>query len=228
MSEKKIEAISLRNRGFSIRDIELKLSVPRSTLSYWFKTVELTNKQKANLKRRWELGLIKARTIAADWHREEKKKRLKEAHDSAEKIIKDLNFKDRSIIELALAMLYLGEGAKSSDDTAMGNSDPLILNVFVSILINFYKVNPEKIKCSLYLRADQKSEEMKKFWSKSLNLPIQNFVYVNLDKRTSGSKTFDSYRGVCMVRCGNVAIKRKLLYISRGFCEEILKICRRV
>lgn len=224
MSKNKAFAVKLRKKGLSMRNIGNRLGIARSTLSNWFKNIDLTDKQKEKLKKQWGLGLIKARKKASEWHKTQKEKRLIEARLTAQQVLDKLNLGNSNIIELALAMLYLGEGIKSSDDTAIGNSDPLILKTFVHILINYYKINPAKIKCGLNLRADQNPKKIRSFWSKTLNLPIKNFTYINIDKRTIGSKTYSYYKGVCLVRCGNVAIQRKLLNISKEFCERIIKI----
>lgn len=119
-------------------------------------------------------------------------------------------------------MLYLGEGIKSNDDTGLGNSDPVVVKTFTELIISLYKIDRSKFRCSLFLRADQDDNELKRFWSKFLNLPLTCFKYVHKDQRTLGSTTFKDYKGVCSVACGNVAIKRKLLNISKAFCAEIL------
>ena len=48
--ELKSKAVRLRKSGKSIRFIEGKLGIPKSTLSGWFKNIELSNKQKKVLK----------------------------------------------------------------------------------------------------------------------------------------------------------------------------------
>lgn len=223
--DKKEEAIKLRRQGLSIRIIENKLSIPRSTLSEWFKNIKLTRRQKNKLLDRWKKGLILAREKAGQWHRAEKEKRLLRAKNEAGQVLDRLNLYDKNILELALAMLYMGEGIKSNAETGIGNSDPLLLKAFLHILSkNFNNVDITKIRCELYLRADQDAQEIKNFWAKELKLPLENFRYVHFDKRTEGSKTFPNYRGVCMLRCANVAIQRKLLNISKGFCERIIKL----
>lgn len=219
--DKKEKSIELRKRGLSIGNIESKLGIPRSTLSGWFKKVQLTKRQREKLRRRWENGLVKAREKASQWHRGQKEIRLIKAEEEAHRVINNLNFKDRNISELALAMLYMGEGIKSNSETGMGNSDPLLLKAFLQILRNNYDLDVKKIRCELYLRADQNADTLKKFWSNELKLPLENFKYIHFDKRTIGTKTFPDYKGVCMVRCSNVAIQRKLLNISRRFCEKI-------
>jgi hypothetical protein len=166
-------------------------------------------------------GLIKARRLAVRWHNNSKKQRIELAEKEGEDVLNSIKLKN-NILDIILAMLYLGEGSKKAEETSMGNSDPLILKTFLTILKNNYKINEGKIRCELYLRADQDLSEIKKFWSKELNLPLSNFKYAHFDKRTSGSPTRKNYKGVCMIRYGNVAIKRKLMYISKKLCEKII------
>ncbi len=223
-SKRKLLAIKLRKEGLSIGYIEKKLGISRSTLSGWFKNIELTSEQKKILFQRWKGGLIKARKKAVLWHNEEKNKRLQIAEEEANIVINKIDVKDKNILDLILAMLYLGEGFKSGDRTGMGNSDPLILKTFITILRNNYRLDLKDFSCYLHLRADQDPIKIKKFWSKELNIPLENFRSTSFDKRTLGSKTYPNYKGVCTIICGKVAIKRKLLYISQGLCERLIKI----
>src|SRR3989338_174851 len=220
--ELKENAIKLRQQGFSIGKIERDLGIPRSTLSGWLKNIKLTARQKEELLQNWKNGLINARRQAVIWHNAQKAERIKEAESSAKRTLKNINLNDKNILELALAFLYLGEGAKNNPETALGSSNPLILKFFLSLLKNIYNIKVEKIGCELSLRADQNPDEMKKFWSHALKIPIERFKQVHLDKRTIGSKTYQHYKGVCHLRCCNVAIQRKLISIANLFCEKII------
>jgi hypothetical protein len=221
--ELKPDATKLRKNGFSIGKIERRLGIPRSTLSGWLKNIKLSQEQKEKLLQDWKNALVKARKKAVLWHNAQKKKRLEEAKREALKTLEKINVNDLSVIELSLAMLYLGEGAKTTDQTALGSSDPLILRFFLAIVRGVYNLDIGKIRCELNLRADQDPEEMKRFWAKTLKLPLANFKYVNSDQRTIGSKTYPDYKGVCHIKCGNVAIQRKLIHISNLFCKKIIK-----
>src|SRR3989344_4041694 len=169
----KQEAISLRKIGNSIRDVEISLGIPRSTLSGWFKSVELTHRQKINLKNRHKENLIKAREKAIIWHNNQKINRIMDAERKA---------------------------------------DTLLLKI---------KIN--KIAFYLHLRSDQNPRYMKKYWSVELNVPIERFGKVSIDKRTLKTKTYSHYKGVCVINCGNVAIQRKLVYIGRKFCKKTIE-----
>jgi len=221
--EYKDKIIDLRKQGFSMNMIENRYGIPRSTQSGWFKNVRLTSTQKKKLLQNSKSTLIAARKKAVLWHNTQKEKRLKEAENQATEIIKSLDIADKKLLELTLAILYMGEGTKRKLETSIGSSDPLILKFFLATLKTLYNFDFKKIKCQLNLRADQNPEKMKHFWSKELNVPINNFGYVNLDKRTIGSKTYPQYKGVCHVLCGNVAIQRKLMYLSEIFCRKVIK-----
>src|SRR5258708_6967539 len=108
----KDQAVSLRKNGFPIREIEDKLKIPRSTLSGWFKGVKLTKKQKDKINKNWKKAIKKGREKAVIWHNKQKENRLLEAKFQANLVLKDINIEDKHILELALSMLYLGEGEK--------------------------------------------------------------------------------------------------------------------
>ena len=105
----------------------------------------------------------------------------------------------------------------------MGNSDPLIIKTFLELLRKIYGLENKTIRCQLNLRADQNPNKEKLFWSKKLGVPMKCISSVYIDKRTLGSPTRPGYHGVCSIRCGNVAIKRKLVNLGRMFCESILR-----
>jgi hypothetical protein len=220
--ELKEKAIELRRDGLSIIKIEKQLGIPRSTLSGWLKDIELTKKQKEILLKNKFDALREARKKAVIWHNAQKNKRIEEAKTGAEKTLKTINIHNNAFLELALAFLYLGEGAKKQCQTALGSSDPVILQFFLAALKNVYNINSANIKCELGLRADQDPNEMKHYWSKTLGIPIDNFKQINTDKRTIGSVTYPNYKGVCHLKCGNVAIQRKLMFLANSFCDKII------
>jgi hypothetical protein len=164
-------------------------------------------------------NLRKARKKAALWHKTDKLNRLKKTEDEAKDIINKIDISNKDTSTLALSLIYLCEGFKG-DETRMGNSDPLILKFFVFCLQDIFSVPASKMACELHLRADQDESTMKKYWSSELGIPLNQFNKTSFDKRTLGSSTFEKYKGVCVVSCGNVAIKRKLIYLSRKFCEQ--------
>ena len=221
--ELKPQAIKLRKNGASIRRIEHSLTVPRSTLSGWLKDIKITSKQENQLTQDWKQGLVRARQKATLWHNRQKETRLQEAKEAAAKTLNKIDAEDISILELALSFLYLGEGTKKSPQTALGSSDPNILKFFLSAIKKIYNLDEKKLRYELYLRADQKPDKIKIFWSRTLRVPIKNFKLVNLDKRTKGTRTYPDYKGVCSIQCGHVAIQRKLINLANLFSQKIIE-----
>ena len=221
----KQNATRMRQRGASIRDIETRLGIPRSTLSYWMQHIKLSDYHLASLKRRADQALITARIGAVKWHNAQKAARIEQASHEARQTLSRIDLTDNAVLELTLAILYLGEGMKKSGTTAMGNSDPLILRFFVRTLQRLYGVPTTDMKCELHLRADQDPRKMTRYWSTNLGIPMSNFGKPYIDNRTLGRTTYPHYKGVCIVCCSRVAIQRKLVYIATTFCKETAEQC---
>ncbi|PJE76055.1 hypothetical protein COV04_01790 [Candidatus Uhrbacteria bacterium CG10_big_fil_rev_8_21_14_0_10_48_11] len=63
---------------------------------------------------------------------------------------------------------------------------------------------------------------MKKYWARELQLPLSCFRQVNIDQRTKGTETYSSYKGVCHIRCGSVAVQRKLMSLANSYMEKVI------
>lgn len=220
--ELKETAIALRKTGMSMTVIERRLGIPRSTLSGWFKTVPLTEEQRTHLMKNKQDGWAKARIRAAEVNRAQKALRLLRARQEAEKTLSEIKLSN-AVLDLAFAMLYFGEGKKSGS-TTLASSDPKILGFVLTVLNNNYKISRDMIKCELHLRPDQNIAEIKEYWSRAIDIPLENFKWVYVDKRSLGKPTYDHYKGVCVLHCGSIAIQRKLIYLYNLFCEKVANL----
>ncbi len=215
-------AFKMRRRGKTFNEITNKLGIPKTTLSYWFIGIELSSEQKALIKKNWLKAIVGSRTNAIKWHNEQKQSRILLAKNEAQDMLSRVNLDDDNYLELALAFLYLGEGSKKNWSTSLGNSDPIIIRFFLNAMRRLYNVDTNKLRIVLHLRADQDIEAMKLYWSKVLGVPTSLIKAAYLDKRTIGRPTYDDYKGVCVIDCGQVAIQRRLVWISQLFCEKII------
>ena len=207
----------MRRQGKSLPYIHTKLHIPKSTLSYWLKDVELTVAQKAKLHQNWKDALGTARLGAVKWHNEQKANRLATAKTQASHTLQKIDITDPAILELSLAVLYLAEGYKKNPETGLGSSDPATLRFFLKGIETVFDYDVSIVRCELYLRADQDPLTLKKYWAKELGLPPTNFKQVNLDQRSAGKKTYETYKGVCSLRCGNIAIRRRLVFLAEEY-----------
>jgi len=216
----KDKALDLRQKGKSIRFVEKKLDIPRSTLSGWFKNIILTDTQLKILEAQHQKGMIKGRKKAVLWHNKQKELRIKLAHEEAIETLNQIDFNNNNILEVALAMLYLGEGSKDNS-TSMGNTNPLILKFFISSMTKIFKIHKNNITCELHLRSDQNIDEIIKYWSKELTIQREKFSAVK-DKRIVKSKTYPNYHGVCVVRCAGMAVLRRIVHLGEEFSKMVI------
>lgn len=218
----KEEAVNMRQSGMSMTIIERRLGIPRSTLSGWFKDIHLSEEQRTRLMKNKRDGWQKARERAAESHRAQKALRLLEAKRQAITTLERIELSDE-MLDLALAMLYYGEGAKSGS-TSLASSDPKILRFMLYVLERNYSVTTGMIRCDLHLRMDQDRNELITYWAGQLSLPSSCFRHVAYDKRSEGKATYDHYKGVCVVYCNNIAIQRKLIYLYSLFCDRVSEV----
>ena len=220
-SNYKQEVLDLRKSGVSLPDISKKYGIARSTLSYWFKDIELGDKEKNRIKLSASERMAKSRLKAAAWHRNQKQLRLLRAENEARDIYASIE-KSSATLELALAMLYFGEGGKENS-TTMGASDAFMLEFFLVSLENLYNLDRQKFRYDLHLRDDQNNDQLKQYWSSKLGVPVAKFGYVSKDPRTIGKPTKPGYMGVCQIAVGDISILRRLKALYRVYCTEVIR-----
>jgi len=98
-------------------------------------------------------------------------------------------------------MIYWGEGVKVRGTTVdLANSDPNMVKIFLSVLRNIYRVNEARLRVLLYCYANQNVEDLKRYWSNLLKIPLNQFIkpYVRSDYKVE--KTNKMPFGVAHVR----------------------------
>lgn len=212
----KNDALKLRKSGRSYGEIReiLKAKIPKSTLSYWFKDILLSDKNKHRIKKiilsKAEEGRIKALKTNKD-------KRGLYLESIKKKVSHLPNLIDnKEIAKLALTMLYLGEGSKTRRGALMfGNSNPDIIKLFLKILRTCYDVDESKFRCTVQCRADQDPTILKEFWFDITKIPRGQFYKPRIDLRTIGRPSRKlGYKGVCRID-----------YFSADIYNELIILC---
>jgi len=221
-SHLKESALRLRKRGSSIREIETALGVAKSTLSHWFRNVKISPYYQNRLRRKSEQNLHSARLLAAKRHTALKHERIDSAKGYAKSRVIALS-DNKLALEIALAMLYLGEGSKKEKGLVLGNSNAMILNFFLSALCKLYPISKSKLRCELHLRYDQNVDAETSHWSFALGIDKSLFRRAYKDPRTSGRATYAGYHGVCVISYGDVAIQRRLMYLYELYCQKVIQ-----
>ena len=210
----KKDAIMLRKSGRTYSEItaQLGVKIPKSTLSTWFKHITLSPRQKIRLDRIIKNNIRKGVMIALASNRIKRAKYLQEVYSRVEYLGKI--FENKEVAKISLAVLYLGEGAKTRSSIMFGNSDPLIISLFLRLLRYCYSIDESKFRCTLQCRADQDIKKLEKFWSHITKIHLNKFYKAQVDPRTIGKiSKKPEYKGVCRID-----------YFSADIFNELMKI----
>lgn len=218
------KAKTLRSQGFTYTEIQdfLKIKIPKSTLSYWCKKIELPNFYNKKIKKLNKINQIKARQIAVKVIKERRNEFLESLKKENSYLLDKV--KNNDIKKIALAILYLGEGNKwkSHRGLMLGSSDPDIIYLYIKLLKSVYNISRSAMRAQILYRADQDINGLTIFWSKITGLPKESFYKCKPDSRTIGKPTKNKdYKGVCVVSCAGTKIQLELDIVARLICKGI-------
>lgn len=201
------KALNLRRQGMSYSQIKKFLRVSKSTLSYWLRDYPLS-KQRIRELRDWsEQRIEKCR----ETKRQKREKRLKEIYEIQKKLILPLNNRE---LFLAGLFLYWGEGSKNQFFMlSISNTDPSIIKFFITWLTKFLRIPRIKLKVHLHLYKDMNIEKEIQFWSKTLNIPNQQFnkPYIKKTSLNTINHKGGFGHGTCNVKIGDARLTEKIL-----------------
>lgn len=218
--KEKGRAVYLRRRGFSYSEILKEVSVAKSTLSLWLKSVGLSKRQKqrltekklAAMKRGWE-------TV----HRL-RMERWNEIKTQASQEIKKLSKKERWLLGTSL---YWAEGAKEKEHSGatgikFSNSDVFMILIFRQWLKEFFGLASESIKYELYIHDGANWKAARNFWASKLNISINKIrIYFKPRNPKPRRKNLGKeYNGLIRISVnGSIPLVRKI----SGWIEGIYR-----
>jgi len=216
--ELKLKARELRKKGLSIKEIQKRLKVSRSSVSLWVRDIRLNKKQLEKLYLNKKTGALKGSIIAA-------RNKIKEREELTQRLMKEgakeigcLSKRDRFIAGI---MLYGGEGSKTDGDVSFANSDPRFINLMMRWFREFCEVPEDKFRAHLYLHKELDEEKAKRFWSKLTKIPENQFykTYIAVNRKNRIHKNIHS-RGVLKIRFSNREAHRKIIGWIKGAIDN--------
>lgn len=212
------EARRLRREGRSLGEISEQLGPPKNTLTLWVRGVELTLEQRERILAREVEAARLGRISAAKVNRAARLARIDVERQKAQVFFDTLTDQHR-VNQVAAAMLYTGEGAKSENAFAFANSNPQVIRYWVYLLRTSFNTNEAKFRLQLMTRADQDIGELMQFWTNVTG--ITQYIKGSVDPRTVGKPTErPNYKGVCSVHYHDVSFRRYLDALARGLMER--------
>lgn len=122
--------------------------------------------------------------------------------------------------KVIVTMLYWAEGTKVRGALQFANTDPRLILLFVKLLRRCYKLDESKFRVRLHLHYYHKEKVIKDFWSKLLNIPVDQFEKT-YRKYRSKEKTFRrNFGGICFIKYYDVYLKEKIIQYGYALGEK--------
>jgi len=215
-NELKQRVIELRKQGKTYKEIVeiIKIPIPKGTMSCWCRGIPMSLDYKNKIKQNAIVNIKKAREVALKTNKAKRENYLQTITERNQDLAPLL--KDKGVAKIALTMLYLCEGSRSQRGSLMfGNSDPLIIALFLRLLRQCYSIDSQKFRCTLQCRADQDIQKLEEYWSQITNIPLTQFYKAQVDARTIGKPSKKpNYKGVCRIDYFSANIYNELKIIA--------------
>ncbi len=221
----KQKARALRLKEYSYNKISKLLSIPKSTLHYWVHDLPKSSYQ---LNPEFRLQhLARIRPLARRALQQERREWLKNIQNRALAEVDTFPLADIRVQKALAAVLYWAEGNKTDKSGfKFANTDPALALLFLTLLRNAFQIENEKIKIYLYLHHYHNKKRSVEFWSKTLDVPKEQFAKVFIKSRKGTKRKRRNFAGVCFIRYGRGAesLKQELLAIARSIQKRIANL----
>jgi hypothetical protein len=206
-SSERIQAIELRQRGFTYKEIAKYTNVSVSTLSLWLRNEEWSHKITEDNQKRVARDNSKRISLLNKARGNQYKKLYAEAERSA--VIEYKHYR-QSPLFMAGLMLYVGEGDNSDNHVIrIANARMDVHRIFIKFSMEYLGVSREKIRFWVLLYPDLEPEKCSRAWSKALKIPLSQFHKYQVIEGRSKKRTLHS--GVGNTIIGGTVLKKRLL-----------------
>jgi transcriptional regulator with XRE-family HTH domain len=203
----KEQAIALRKRGFTLREIARYTNVSVSTLSLWFKEepwskrITEDNQKRARKENSKRISLLN--TVRGNQY----KKLYAEAERSA---VTEFKHYKANPLFIAGLTLYLAHGdTKNERIIRMSSTKIEIQRIFIKFATEFLGVPREKLRFWLYISPLHDPKLVSMAWSQALKIPISQFHKYQVIHGKSTKRVLQY--GVGNTIIGSAVLKRKLM-----------------
>lgn len=158
-------ARDLRKQGLTYSEIAKQLGgiVNVRTVGEWVQDIELTEEQKARIKKvqNEKNGMVRkgrTNTFAGEWNTEQKRLRILAAEQWAEPMANKV-VESQDALLMLLAGLWAGEGSKADHVLSFPNSDPRIIQGWLGALRRCFEIEESRLRCKLMISSGMVQEQ---------------------------------------------------------------------
>lgn len=216
--ELKFQAIALRKKKKSYREIAKSIHVSKSTVSYWLHDIDWSRDIQEQLTERTRLLSQKRLIHLNELKRVKWQKVYLQAENEATREFE--KFKQNPLFVAGIC-LYWGEGDRNfvNGKVRLSNVNERLLSIFRVFLEEICKVNKEKINAYILLYPDLDKETCLNYWSKSIGIEKENFFKISVIE--GRHKKNRLAHGVCSINVSNKYLKKKILIWIDLFSKQI-------
>jgi len=222
---KKNIAIDMRKRGMSYSEINNRINIPKSTLSFWFKDLELSGDQLNKLNQN-RLEALK-RGVA------KKGLKLKQAVEEIKNnSAKDIRKISKRELWLMGIILYWRERLLSNNESSLRkgikftSSDPYLIKLFLKWLKDIGSIDNKEIIFDILLSRDDLKEKIIEYWSEVVGFSRSEFRHFYFYKSGGARSSSGKKRNYNRTKYGLLRIRVKsssmLARQVRGWVKGII------
>ena len=121
--------------------------------------------------------------------------------------------------KLACALLYWCEGEKKGGAVRFTNSDPVMIQTFLNLFRQSFKLDESKFRICLHLHSYHNQQKQKKFWSGITNIPVEQFQKI-YTKPNQGKNKKKDYQGCVSLRYHDWQVAKEIEMIYKLFSQK--------
>jgi len=207
-----------REEGLSYSEIAARTGISKSTLSNWLRDIPMRPDQIEHLESRLQANRASFAARAWSANRQRHTHAREEAYLAGASVVRSLP-DACSVHELALAMLYLGEGSKTGNRVQLASTAPDILRYFVETLVKLYNVDRQRLSFRLNLVEAARGLEahLLSWWSAQLQCTRDQFTRTQFDRRSRTVELTQEYAGVCTATYYDTYLQQRILGIAETY-----------
>jgi hypothetical protein len=196
-------ARKLRRTGLSMREIERRLGVSRSSVSLWVREIELTDHQRAEMQGRGESRRSRARRVYYQARR-------RTFQDEGRALARS-----GQPLHIAGCMLFWAEGSRLRTSAQLTNSDPALIAFFMRFLRQYFALPSEAIRvaCNLFADHEERQREIEDFWLQTVDLPrscLTKTIVNNYSRASRRTRKNKLPYGTCRLTVHNTRVVQHL------------------
>ena len=215
-SKEQIVARRLRGQGLSIKEISLRLSVSKSSVSLWCKDIVLSKKQIENLHAKMVRGSYSGRMKGVQVQKDRKRANIQRYLTQAKKDIPILTERELFMIGLGL---YWGEGSKIAS-VRFYNQDEHVIRFIMRWFRESLHIDENRFM--MYININElhasRIEEVIHYWSRVCKVPVKQFRKPTL-LHVKTKKVYENISEHHGTLCIRIAKSSNLLYQIQGWME---------